>query len=278
MIIDFRARPATKEFKKYFHTQRVTWSFIKYVGTKELPRSYNEESVELMREEMEEVGIKFGVMTGRNIPECQIPNEYVADLAKKYPHLIDFAGIDPSNTIHKAVPELKKCIEELGMKGVNMDPGRAHKPMKYNDRRIYPIYELCEEHHLPVILQGAVWSGPDIDYSNPIYVDQVANDFPELKILPGHGAWPWVGQMIAVAIRHPNVYCSPDGYLYMPGSEAYVQAANTFLPKQVVFGTAYPYRPFKWSMEQFNKMPFTPEARERVLYKNAAEVLGIDVE
>ena len=275
MIIDFRGRPPTPEFKKYFHKERVTWSFIKYVGTSQLPASYTEESVERMLEEMSEAGIKNCVMTGRNVPECQIPNQHVYELEKRSGgRLIAFAGIDPSNKIHQALPELQRCVDEYGMRGVNMDPGRAPIPLKANDRRIYPVYEMCQRLGLPVILMGAVWSGPDISYTDPLAVDQVANDFPELKLVPSHGFWPFVNEVIAVAIRHKNVYICPDGYLYMPGGQAYVQAANSFLPDQIVFGTAYPYRPFKWSVDRFNEMGFSPEARDKVLYKNAQQILG----
>lgn len=276
-LIDFRCRPPTKEYQTYFTRKKVSSSHSRYMEAPRIPRSYEESSVELFLKEAEELGIKKMVATGRIIESCQIPNEHLAYLQKKYPdNIIALGGIDPANQFHNALDEVDRCAHEYGMKGINMEPGRSKLKMYVDDRRIYPIYEKCQRLGLIVSLMSSYLAGDDISYTDPVRFQRVARDFPELKIVPGHGCWPFVTQIIAVAQNHKNVYISPDCYFYAPGSEPYVQAANVTCKDQVLFGTAFPLRPLDWSIEMYNKLPLTDEARYKVSYLNAARLLGIE--
>ena len=128
-------------------------------------------------------------------------------------------------------------------------------------------------------ISGGGWIGPDFNYVNPVDIQQVANAFPELTLVVCHAGWPWVDVMIGVAYTCPNVYVSPDMYLTtegMLGAERYVQAANFFLEDRLLFGTAYPVRSLRQSIQQFHRLPFKDdEVKEKVLKHNAKKIFGI---
>src|SRR5690606_29425019 len=145
------------------------------------------------------------------------PNAAVEAIMKQHPgRFIGLCAVDPTNR-RAAIAEIDRCIE-AGMRGVNIEPGAYPVPMYPDDRRLYPIYAHCEDRGLPVVLMAGGNGGPDLSYSDPVHVDRVAADFPQLPIVVSHGGWPWVHQILHVAYRRQNVHVSPDMYLSnMPG-------------------------------------------------------------
>ena len=120
-------------------------------------------------------------------------------------------------------------------------------------------------------------AGPDCTYTSPEHIERVARDFPDLKLISGHGNWPWAAQIIHVCYRRPNIYLSPDMYLYndMPGSSEYISAANGFLSERFLFASAYPLMPLKQTIDTFLSLKLKPSVIDRLMYQNAAELLGI---
>jgi predicted TIM-barrel fold metal-dependent hydrolase len=118
--------------------------------------------------------------------------------------------------------------------------------------------------------------GPDLSYSNPVHVDRVAADFPSLRIVVSHGGWPWVHQILHVAYRRANVYVSPDMYLSnMAGMDDYVKALNGFLQDRFVYASSYPLSPIKQYADWFRSLPIDEAVLPKVLYENAAQLLGL---
>src|SRR6185436_6654568 len=108
---------------------------------------------------------------------------------------------------------------------------------------------------------------------SPTPVARAAKDFPKLQFVISHGAWPSVMPMIEVAFMRENVYISPDLYVNgidMPGAQEYINAAKSFMPDRLLFGTAYPSRPLKESVEAFRQWKLPRELEEKVLWGNAA--------
>jgi predicted TIM-barrel fold metal-dependent hydrolase len=128
---------------------------------------------------------------------------------------------------------------------------------------------------VPVVIMSGPFAGPDLRYTDPVHVDVVATQFPNLPIVLGHGGWPYVHEVIGVAFKHPNVYVSPDVYHFVPGASAYVEAANGFMADQLLFGTAYPIRALTDTVEDFRRLPLRPEVLEKAFYENAARLLGL---
>lgn len=229
---------------------------------------------------MEEAGITKTVALGRNAPALNpnqngyIPNDHIYDLMKKYPDkILGVAGIDLTNKVHNALDETERCVK-LGFKGVHIEPGRSLNAY-YNDERIFPLYERCIQLDVPIFLMSGPMAGRTLDFTKPIHVQDVANRFPDLKIIVGHGCWPYVTEIVGVCFRCENIYLAPDTYLFMPGADPYVQAANTFLQDRFLFGTVYPGRPLKQTVEDFKALPLNPISMEKVAYKNAKKLLKL---
>jgi predicted TIM-barrel fold metal-dependent hydrolase len=283
MVIDFRCRPPTDYFLQYFDAPRVGWMAAR-LGAPQLSPAFLKGSMELFWEEMDEAGIDIGVVLGRNSPavfmgkpfkEAFIPNEHIAELVAKYPgRLIGFGGIDASNTRHNAVDETVRCVEKLGLKGIFVEPGRqllSHPA----DERLNPLYEACIGLDVPVIVMSGPYAGADIGASHPTQVDQLATRHPALKIVLGHGAWPWIEQTLGVAFKHPNVFVSPDIYFFAPGSAGYVDAMNGVLADQFLFATAYPLRPLGQTVSDCRKFPRSNHVADKFFFANARKLLGL---
>ena len=120
-----------------------------------------------------------------------------------------------------------------------------------------------------------------MEYSHPRYLDQVATDLPELKIVATHGGWPWVTEMVAVAWKHPNVYIDTAGqspkYIAMAsmGWAPLMQLGNSLLQDRILFATRYPLLTFERALEEFNQLPLKEEVKEKWLGKNAARLLKL---
>ena len=110
-----------------------------------------------------------------------------------------------------AVREVRRCIRDLGFKAIRVLPWLWEVPP--TDRRFYPVYAACIEERVPFCTQIG-HTGPLMpsEVGRPIYLDQVALDFPELIIVAGHIGYPWTGEAIAVATKHPNVFIDTSAY------------------------------------------------------------------
>jgi hypothetical protein len=114
-----------------------------------------------------------------------------------------------------------------------------------------------------------------IDHVAPRYIDFVARDFPELKIIISHGGYPWVNEAITVAQRNRNVYIDLSEYEFSPMAEAYVEAANTMIADKILYASAHPFVDFKIALKNYEKLPLNPDVRQKIMYDNAAKLLGL---
>ncbi len=98
-----------------------------------------------------------------------------------------------------------------------MEPGALDKPCTPTDPRIYPIYDLCEQHRIPVILMLGGRAGPDITYSDPKIINRIAADFPKTNFIISHGGWPWVQQILGVCFFRKTSICAGHVSLQLLG-------------------------------------------------------------
>jgi len=276
-IIDFRLRPP---FGSYLNT--IMYANIERTAASarkkgmEVARSARERSCDLLVQEMDEAGVVAGVAPGRTGGVFgTMTNDDLILLTGKYPgRFVGLAGIDPVNR-KAAMKEIDRALE-MGLKGIVLEPGLCHSPMHIDDARVYPLYAYCEDKRMPVLLMAGGNAGPDCSYSSPEHIDRVARDFPELRLISGHGNWPWVSEIIHVCYRRSNVYLSPDTYMFgMPGARDYVDAINGFLADRFLFGTAYPFVSLKSAVDRFLGLGVKEELLDNVLYGNAARILGL---
>ena len=211
-----------------------------------------------------------------------VRNEEIAEAAAANPDvLIPFASIDP-NKGKRGVEEAKRLIRDFGMRGFKFHPNiQAFFP---NDRVVYPFYEAIQEAGLPALFHtghSGIGSGLPggggirLKYSNPMYVDDVAVDFPELKIVLAHPSFPWQDEAISVALHKQQVYIDLSGWLPKYFPPQLVQYANTALRDRILFGSDYPMiTPDRW-LADFEQAPFEDEVRPLILKENAARLLGL---
>ncbi|MBU2547724.1 MAG: amidohydrolase family protein [Proteobacteria bacterium] len=211
-----------------------------------------------------------------------LPNDYYADIVRRHPErFVGFAGIDPLKGMD-AVREIRRAYD-LGLRGVAMRPfmfGLAPNHAKY-----YPIYSTCVELDIPIWFHLSVnYSTQTMEVERPIYLDVVAQDFPELKMIAGHGGWPWINEMVAVAWRNPNIYIDIASYhprhFTIPGSgwEMLLHFGNTVLQDRILFGSTWAFmgRSIRDLADEVMELPLKEEVKAKWLYHNARRLLGIE--
>lgn len=276
-IIDFRLRPPLKGFlDMVMYSAAERRDRITRQHGMEPAESAQKKSMDLLLRDMDEAGVTTGVVMGRNSGLYgSVSNQDVADIVKDYPgRFIGIGSIDPANR-RAAIRQIDEALA-LGLKGINLEPGAYALPLYADDRRLYPIYAYCEDKGLPVTVMAGGSAGPDLSYTNPVHIDRVAADFPDLKIAISHGGWPWVQEILHVAFRRPNVYISPDQYLCnMPGMSDYLTAANGYLADRFLYASSYPFISVKGYADWFRKLPIKPDLFNQIMYGNAARFLGL---
>jgi predicted TIM-barrel fold metal-dependent hydrolase len=276
-IIDFRLRPPLKGFlDMVMYSAAERRDRITRQHGMEPAESAQKKSMDLLLRDMDEAGVTTGVVMGRNSGLYgSVSNQDVADIVKDYPgRFIGIGSIDPANR-RAAIRQIDEALA-LGLKGINLEPGAYALPLYTDDRRLYPIYAYCEDKGLPVTVMAGGSAGPDLSYTNPVHIDRVAADFPDLKIAISHGGWPWVQEILHVAFRRPNVYISPDQYLCnMPGMSDYLTAANGYLADRFLYASSYPFISVKGYADWFRKLPIKPDLFKQIMYGNAARFLGL---
>ena len=210
-----------------------------------------------------------------------IPNEEIAEAAAANSDvLIPFASVDPARP--DAVARARSLIAEHGVKGFKFHPNlQAFFP---NERSAYPLYEVIAEAGLPALfhsghsgigtgLKGG--GGFLLKYSNPMCLDDVAADFPELEIVLAHPSFPWQDEAISVCLHKANVWIDLSGWSPKYFPPQLVQYANSQLRDRVLFGSDYPLiTPDRW-LADFEQAPFKDEVRPLILKENAARLLGL---
>ena len=212
----------------------------------------------------------------------RITNEEIAELAHKESDVaIPFASINPHRGA-EGVRQARRLIKDHGVKGFKFHP--SVQEFFPNDRLAYPLYEAIAEAKLPALFhtgQTGVGAGTPggggirLKYSNPLYLDDVAADFPDMPIILAHPSFPWQEEALSVATHKPQVYIDLSGWSPKYFPPILVQYANTLLKDKVLFGSDYPVMsPERW-MADFEKIGIKPEVRPKILKENAARLLGL---
>ncbi|MEV2252805.1 amidohydrolase family protein [Streptomyces sp. NPDC050147] len=212
-----------------------------------------------------------------------VPNEEVAEAAAAHPDvLIPFASIDPFRG-KAGVGQARRLVAEYGVKGFKFHPSiQGFFP---NDRSLaYPLYEVIEETGCVALFhtgQTGIGAGVPggggirLKYSNPMYVDDVAADFPHLKIILAHPSFPWQDEALAVATHKPGVHIDLSGWSPKYFPPQLVHYANSLLKDKVLFGSDFPVlTPDRW-LADFAKLAIKDEVRPKILKENAARLLGL---
>jgi uncharacterized protein len=227
---------------------------------------------------MDEAGVGFGLLSAWSAPHqpALIGNDEVAGWVAQHPErFAGLAAVDLNRPM-EAVRDLRRCVTELGFKGLRVVPWLWEAPP--TDRRYYPLYAACVELGVPFFTQVG-HTGPlrPSETGRPIpYIDQVALDFPELVIVGGHIGYPWTEEMVAVCRKHENVYIDTSAYVprrFPPELVRYMSGRSG--RRRVMFGTNFPMIGHAQALEGLDELGFDDETRQLFLGGNAQRVIGL---
>ncbi len=226
--------------------------------------------------------VVFTVDHERGMGIKRISNEEVAESAAEHADVaIPFASIDPARG-KMGVREARRLIKDFGVKGFKFHP--IIQGFYPNDPDVYPLYEVIAEAGLPALFHtgqtgiGAGMPGGGglkLKYANPMLLDDVAADFPDMPIIMAHPAVPWQDEQLSVAVHKPNAYIDLSGWSPKYFEAKLVQYANTLLKNKVLFGSDNPViQPERW-LADFEKLSIKPEVRPLILKDNAVKLLKL---
>src|SRR5215470_2223232 len=212
------------------------------------PEDFPSSTADLI-DEMDATKVSKSVILGQDTHATENPsfknytlkNEYLSELAEESNgRLIPFAGVDP-NAGSAAARELKRAIGDLGIRGLKIHSS-ANSVYPNDRKKMYPLYEICQEAGIPILFHTGTTGLGDcqVKFSKPEYLDDVCQDFPELKVVMAHFGWPWADVTIAIALRNPNVFIDVSGWRpkYLP--QGIIPYLNGILQDRFLFGTDYP--------------------------------------
>ncbi len=260
-------------------TTEILGAAAKYFGGH--PPQPTAEEVALYYKERNLIAVVFNVDDEAGMGRRRLGNDEVLEAARRHPDtLIPFGSVDP----HKGklgVREARELVEQ-GVRGFKFHPNvQAFWP---NNRDYYPLYEVIAEAGLIALFHSGTTGigagmpgggGVRLKYSNPMYVDDVAADFPDLNIILAHPSFPWQDEALAIAVHKPNVYIDLSGWSPKYFPENLIRYTNTQLKHKMLFGSDYPLiTPERW-MSDFEKLAIRDEVRPLVLKENAARLFGL---
>jgi uncharacterized protein len=202
-------------------------------------------------------------------------NEYVADFCEASPRLLPFASINPYITPEPA-RELERLVREGGFRGLKLYPTYSY--YYPNDRMLYPLYAKAEMLGIPVMCHtgSSVFPGSRLKYGDPLYLDDVAVDFPDLVVFITHGGRPfWYDRAYALARLHPNVYIDVAGLPPRKLLDYFPELPR--VAEKVVFGSDWPGIPgtIGENVAALRALPLTDAAKDAILGGTAARLLGL---
>ncbi len=219
---------------------------------------------------LDKAGVVKGVIRG--------PNAMIADIVRQYPQkFIGLANLSPHDGM-RGVREFERLVREQGLGGLRVSS--LYNMIPASDRRYYPLYAKCVELDVPVRIYTAMNYANDrpYDLGHPRHLDQIAMDFPELRIIAGLSGWPWVHETIGLLRRHPNLYADTGSHrprhfaTQGSGWEQFLQFGNTLLQDKIMVGFSWEAfgLPYETLITEYEALPLKPAVVEKWLYGNAA--------
>lgn len=275
MVIDFRVRAPFEHYAKsplYEHLDIVEKDTLSRTDAGS-PLSAKKRSLQLLLQEADEAGIDKLVIPVRRA--LGNGNEAVGALVSQYPsRLVALAGIDITD-IDLARLEIEQHVLRGPCKGIVLEPGQDSTPWQANSTWIFPLYDYCAEHNVPIAFTYGGIMTRSLRCYDPMAIDDIAGAFPRLKIALCHGGWPHVAEVCQIALNHGNVWLAPDIYMVRsPGMFDYAMAANHILRHRFIFASAYPILPLKEARQAYEEQ-LVPAAKNAVFGENAMEFLSL---
>lgn len=238
---------------------------------------------------MDENGVEKAVILGKdygNIGDQQgsnLPDEETADFVKSHPdRFIGFTAVHPDRSMEHNLRRVERAVQDLGLRGIKINPHAGHYP---NDERLYPIYNRASELGIPVMFHTGVKApseGTRVKFCHPVYLDDVAVDFPDMTIIMAHAGYPWVEEAILVGLYAGNVYADISTLPQIEGALGYevmLPTLRKFIsawgPQRVLFGSDGVFN-LEETIKAVKRADFLSEGDKRKLFSdNAKKVLHL---
>jgi uncharacterized protein len=244
-------------------------------------------TLEAMLAQMDAAGIERALLVACKLGQqgtpgaWHMPEEWIAEAVAAHPgRFHGLAGVDPTQGM-EGVRRLECAVRDLGFIGAHTYPHWFELPP--NHRKYYPFYAKCCELGIPIQMQvgqSLVYydKRPLRSVAQPILLDDIACDFPELKIIGIHIGIPWHDEMIAMAWKHDNVFIGSDAHSPRYWPQSFVHYLNSYGRHKVLFGTDYPVLAFGRTMAEIDTLKLNDDAKRLFLRDNALRVYGLDRE
>ena len=242
------------------------------------PQTFDSITLEEMLRRMDAAGTERSFLIAAKVgvkhhPACyHVPYQLVADAVQKYPaRFSGLAGIDPTEGM-AGVRALEHAVREYGFIGAHTYPHWYE--LAPDHARYYPFYAKCVELDIPIQMQVGQSMVYDAAYprrsvGRPICLDNIACDFPELKLVGIHVGIPWTDEMIAMAWKHANVYIGCDAHRPAYWPESFIKYINSYGQDKVIFGTDFPVLDFERTRADIEALNFKPAVLQKLLRDNA---------
>lgn len=236
-------------------------------------------SVENLLSQMDEAGIEKSVLFAVDAPLLTASNDFVVNICNNFPgRFIGFTSVNPNRK--DALQKMKFAIQQKDMKGC-----KFHPPLQDfypNDPNMWPLYKLASELGIPVAFH--VGSTPfgnlvKLKQADPLLIDDVANDFPHLKIILTHLGTLWHNETFMIAEKHPNVYIDTAAYPYEIKELLTEKLILRIGSEKFLFGTDFPM-PYEGGMhrmvdfvECIRCLSISDELKEMIFYRNFEQLM-----
>ncbi len=228
--------------------------------------------------------VVFGMKARKN--GFWVPDEYVADFVKRAPEkLVGFAGCDPNEPGY--FETLQYGNEQLGLAGVKMGP--MYAGFDPRDRRLTPVYQYCQSRGLPILFHSGTTFNRKarLAETRPWLFDDVAIEFPELRMVLAHVGHPFCDECLVVIRKHPHVYADISALYYRPWQfyNTLIAAQEYRVTHKLLFGTDFPFTTGQGSIDglhnanhiiaQSGLPQVTADTIDGILERDAFALLGL---
>jgi len=239
---------------------------------------------ELRAADVQVLMVAFDTETVTGCPPCS--NDYVAGLRDRHPDVVlnAWASVDPWKG-EAAIKEAEHAIKDLGLIGFHFHPVCGN--FSVDDPRLRPLFEKINELGVPVLIDVGTTGmgagspgglGRRLKMSRPMpALDDLAADFPQLRIIAAHPGWPWTDEVLMICLHKGNVFWETSGW----GPEYFPESLKRDIPRRlkdkIMFGSDYPSLTHKRLFEGWSKLGYADEVMENVFHSNAERILSLEL-
>lgn len=247
-----------------------------------------ESSLNLLKENMAANGVDYSlVLSSYKVNEHRPSTRQVVEAIKGHSNLGVVSGISYLHYNHRDIREIGEYLEQGHIKGLKFYPG--YEPFYPNDTRLRVMYEMAMEYDVPVMFHSGDTYAPTgkVKYSHPLHLDDLAVDYPELKIVICHIGNPWIRDCMEVVYKNDNVYADISGLVLGDFTEKFerymkreVEEMITYAgdPNYLLYGTDWPICNMKSYLKFMDQLELADDKKELIFWKNAARLFKIDVD